>query len=263
LPRIGRRRREFRMKGNQGLNMRSRGKCTLATIVLITFVAFGLVSWLAGLHVQAQTESHISSVSLPSMTLTIVASNGSEIVLDETDIGNMTSHRATGGRINSVGTISGVGNYTGVTINTFCALVGGFHQGQTFRVTAVDGYNMTFTYAQVNGDFVTYDSATGQQTQHNQSLTTILAYHFNDVNLTSGGPLRFAIVGSESLCTNSTYWVQKVVKLEILANVGGYLIPTNTFDLLAPYIGTTIIALVGTVAVSVYWKRTQRRKNNK
>jgi hypothetical protein len=194
------------------------------------------------------------------MTLTIVASNGVQMVLNETDIGNMASYRAAGGRINTVGTISGVGNYTGVPINTLCALVGGLHSSQTLRVTAVDSYNTTFTHAQINGDFVTYDNVTGQQVQHNQSLTAILAYHFNDLNLTSGGPLRFAIVGPEGLCTNSTYWVQKVVKLEILGAVGGYLIPINKIDLLAPYIGTTMIVLVGTIAVSVYWKRAQRRK---
>jgi len=72
-----------------------------------------------------------------------------------------------------------------------------------------------FTYAQINGDFPTYDTD-GQLVVHNESLVAILAYHFADLNLTSDGPLRFAIVGSEGLYTNSTYWVQKVVKLEIL-----------------------------------------------
>jgi PKD repeat protein len=114
-----------------------------------------------------------------------------------------------------VGTRSGLGNYTGVPINTFCEMVGGLHSGQTFRVTASDNMTQDFTYAQVNGDFATYDAA-GQQAPHNQSLTTILAYHFNDINLTSDGPLRFAVVGPEGLYTNSTYWVQKVIKLEIL-----------------------------------------------
>jgi hypothetical protein len=74
---------------------------------------------------------------------------------------------------------------------------------------------MNYTYAQVNGDFVTYD-ASGNQVPHYQQLRTILAYYFNDKNLTKGGPLRFAIVGPEGLYTNSTYWAQKAVMLEIL-----------------------------------------------
>jgi PKD repeat protein len=111
--------------------------------------------------------------------------------------------------------MSGLGNYTGVAINTFCEMVGGLHAGQILRVRAADNLTQNFTYAQVNGDFATYD-ATGQKVTHNQSLTTVLAYHFNDNNLTSDGPLRFAVVGPEGLYTNSSYWVQKVVRLEIL-----------------------------------------------
>jgi hypothetical protein len=71
----------------------------------------------------------------------------------------------------------------------------------------------------VNGEFATYDPVTGNPVQHNQSLTPILAYFFNDANLTTGssgdGPLRLAIVGPEGLATSSSYWVKRVVKLEI------------------------------------------------
>jgi hypothetical protein len=198
------------------------------------------------------------------MTLTIIGPSGTQVVLHETDIGSMTSHRDVGGRINSVGTLSGWGTYTGVTINTFCDLVGGIHSSQTLRVTASDNYNMTFTYAQVNGDFATYN-ATKHRVNHTQPLTTILAYHFNDMNLTSGGPLRFAIVGPEGLYTNSTYWVQKVVKLEILGQaVGGYVNQIDTIGLLAPWISLVSIVTVATASViaSVVYLRRRKRQQN-
>jgi PKD repeat protein len=186
------------------LNRLSKDKFTLIIcIVLSMFV------------VTAQIMTASASVNLPHMTLTIIGSKGTTVVLNETGIGNLPSHRAVGGRINSVGTKSGLGNYTGVPINTFCQMVGGLHLGQILRVTASDSFVQNFTYAQVNGDFATYDNS-GHKVQHNQTLTTMLAYYFNDKNLTSGGPLRFAIVGPEGLYTNSTYWVQKVVKLEVL-----------------------------------------------
>jgi hypothetical protein len=156
-----------------------------------------------------------ASVNLPPMTLTIIGSKGTTVVLNQTSIGNLTSYRAVGGRINKVGTMSGLGNYTGVPINTFCQMVGGLHLGQTLRVTGSGNYVLNFTYAQVNGNWTTYGS-NGNKVQHNQSLTTILAYYFNGKNLTSGGPLRFAIVGPEGLYTTSSYWVQGVSKLEIL-----------------------------------------------
>lgn len=70
----------------------------------------------------------------------------------------------------------------------------------------------------MNGNFTTFDTLTGQQVPHNQSLTPILAYYVDGANLSSDeGPLRLAIVGPERLATESTYWVKFVVKMEILS----------------------------------------------
>lgn len=162
-----------------------------------------------------------ASVNLPSMTLTVTSSNGQSVVLHQGDIGNLSSYTAWGGTINKVGTIKNRGPYTGVPINTLCNLVGGIQKGQTLRVTGGDGYKMNFTYWQVNGNFATYNNATGLKVAHNQSLTAILAYYFQGKNLTYsyGSSLRFAIVGPEGLLTNSSYWASYAVKLEILGTV--------------------------------------------
>jgi hypothetical protein len=152
------------------------------------------------------------------MNLTIVAPNGTQLVLDSADIGSLPSYRAFGGYKNQLGNIRGLGNYTGVPLTTLCNLLGGINSSQCLSVTASDDYSMVFSYAQVHGDFVTYDPTTGEEVQHNEPLTTILAYYKNDANLSSddGGPLRLAIVGPEGLATNSTYWVKWVVRLAIL-----------------------------------------------
>jgi len=174
-----------------------------------------------------------ASVDLPPMTLTVVAPDGTQVVLNETDIGNLTSYRAYGGYKNSLGILKGLGNYTGVPINTFCEMIGGIRSGYSVHIIASDGYLKIMSYEEVNGAFVTYDNVTGEEVQHNQTLTPMLAYHYNDLNLSSSdGPLRVAIVGPEGLCTNSTFWVKKVVRLEVHANLQ----PMNL----------TIIALNGT-----------------
>jgi hypothetical protein len=118
---------------------------------------------------------------------------------------------------NVLGNVKGLGNYTGPSLNTFCNLVGGMNNNTALRVTASDNYTQTLSYDMVNGAFTTYDPVTGNPTPHYESLTPILAYYFNDANLTSdgGGPLRLAIVGPEGLATYSSYWVKWVVKLEI------------------------------------------------
>ena len=155
--------------------------------------------------------------NLQPMNLTLVALNGAQTVLNETTIGTLAALRGVGASRNQLGIVKNLGNYTGPTLNTLCNLVGGVNRTTVLRVTAVDGYNQTLSYDQVNGAFPTFDNATGLPVQSNQSLTPLLAYYFNDANLSSSdGPLKLAIIGPEGLATSSSYWIKGVVKLEIL-----------------------------------------------
>jgi hypothetical protein len=201
----------FNLKHNQFAK-----KSVFAIIaLLLTSTVYTVV-----LQYPSRFQAHASFVNLPPISLTVVGFNGTQVVLNETDIGNLASYRAYGGYKNQLGYLKGLGNYTGVPINTFCEMVGGIHSGYNVHVIASDGYLKIMSYAEMNGDFVTYDNVTGEEVQHNQTLTPILAYHYNDLNLSSSdGPLRSAIVGPEGLCTGSTYWVKKVVRLEIHANL--------------------------------------------
>jgi hypothetical protein len=84
------------------------------------------------------------------------------------------------------------------------------------RIIAADNYSKTFNYEEVNGAFATYNVTDGQPLEHTEPLTPILAYHFNDANLSlSDGPLRVAIIGPEGLATSSSYWVKQIVRLEV------------------------------------------------
>jgi len=152
-----------------------------------------------------------------TMSLTLVAANGSVLVLNATDIAALPSYTGYGGFKNVLGNLKALGNYTGVPLNALCNLVGGINADESVNVSASDGYYQIFTYAQVDGDFVTYDNTTGQQVSHNKPLVPILAYWFNGANLSSDtGPLRLTIVGPEGLCTDSVYWVYKVVQIKII-----------------------------------------------
>jgi hypothetical protein len=201
-----------------GLNWRLKGKCFCAVCIVVSLIMVVLFTQNTDQTVQA-------SVNLQPITLTVIGANGTSVVLHEGDIGSYTSYTAYGGFINSLGNLGGLGTYTGVPINTLCNLVGGVHYGQTLLVNATDNYKWNFTYEQVNGDFVTYSNTTpSHRVSHNKPLTTMLAYYLNGKNLTSGpdgdGPLRFVIVGPEGLCTNSTYWVKRVWKLQVFKMLG-------------------------------------------
>jgi Dockerin type I domain/CARDB len=187
------------------------------SLLVVTMISLSVISMLLCQSYKIiEVASASSSVNLPPMNLTLVAPNGTQKVIHEGDIGNLTSYRAEGGYKNKLGTITGPDNYTGVPLTTLCDLVGGINQNGLLLITASDGYTTTFTYAQVNGDFVTYDPITGNPVTHNQSIVPILAYFKNDVNVSSSdGPLRIAIVGPEGLITGSSYWSKLVVKLEV------------------------------------------------
>jgi hypothetical protein len=160
-------------------------------------------------------EVRASAPQLPQMSLTIIGANGTQVVLNENDVAGLPSYRAYGGFKNILGIVKGLGNYTGVSLSTICALAGGLTNTSVVNVIASDNYSKTFTFDEVNGEFVTYDPATGEEVPHSQPLVPIVAYHFNDANITSDGPLRVAIVGPEGLATNSSYWVKWIVRVEI------------------------------------------------
>jgi DMSO/TMAO reductase YedYZ molybdopterin-dependent catalytic subunit len=183
---------------------------SLATSILtIAFLGFQFLSF---------TEAKTNLVGFPSMSLAVVGADGTQVFLNETGIAELPSYNGYGGFKNQLGTVRGLGNYTGVPLSTLCGLVGNLTSTSVVKVVASDDYSSNLTLDQVsNGNFTTYDS-NGDEVLHNQSLVPILAYHFNDVNITesSGGPLRLAMVGPEGLVTNSTYWVKWVVRIEVI-----------------------------------------------
>jgi hypothetical protein len=157
--------------------------------------------------------------NLPPMNLTLIAANGTQRILHAADIAQLSPFNGQGGFKTSVGSIRGVGNYTGVSLNALCNLVGGIGANDSVEITASDGYSMVFSYNQTNGKgFVTYDPATGVEVSNKELLTLVVAYHQNGANLTNdgGGPLRLVILGKEGLLTDGHYWVKWVVKIQIM-----------------------------------------------
>jgi hypothetical protein len=195
---------------------RLKGKSTFALTTMLSIVVLSSLVW----NCQFAFHAQAFSIDLPSMTLTVVAPDGTQITLNEIDIGNMLSYRAYGGYRNTLGVIKGFGTYTGVPITSVCDTVGGILSGYSVSIIGVDGYSKKMSYEELNGALKTYDNVTGEEVQHNETLTAVLAYYYNDVNVSStDGPLRVAIVGPEGLCTSSTFWVKQVVRLEVHANL--------------------------------------------
>ena len=152
-------------------------------------------------------------------TLTVVAANGTEVVLCATDIAGLPAYTADGGSKSSSGSVKNIGVYTGVPILDLCDLIGGVTSGDSVTVTASDGYTSTYTYAQLNGqDIATYD-AEGNPLEATEPLTMIVAYNLDGEILSAedAGLLRIAVVGPEGVITAGNVWAKFVVQIEINA----------------------------------------------
>jgi molybdate/tungstate transport system substrate-binding protein len=154
---------------------------------------------------------------LPDLSLTLVALDGTETVLDETDIAELSAVEYEGGFMTSAGEIKAIGTYTGVPLSTLYNMVGGITNKTTVRVTASDDYSMVFTYDQLtSGEFITFDPVTGDEVEATKTIKVVLAYFCDGEPLDpSEGPLRTVAIGPEGLITEGHYWVKAVVKIEI------------------------------------------------
>jgi DMSO/TMAO reductase YedYZ molybdopterin-dependent catalytic subunit len=185
-------------------------KVAVAALILIVAVAAIAAIWLVYPLLQKR--------ALQPMNLMLVALNGTTVVLKESDISRLQSFESRGGFKTSAGSLRGTGTYTGVRLIDLCNLVGGINDTCSLRITASDGYSMVYAYDQVMGhNLVTFDPATGDEANHTQPLTTVLAYYRDgsDLNSEDGGPLRLAILGPEGLLTEGHWWIKYVVKIEI------------------------------------------------
>jgi len=157
-----------------------------------------------------------TAVELPELSLSLVALDGTETVLDENDIVELSTVEYEGGLMTSSGSIQSLGTYTGVALSTLYDMVGGITNKTILRVTASDGYAMVFTYEELtSGEFITFDPATGDEVEHTQNIDVVLAYLCDGEPLADDGPLRTAALGPEGYITEGHFWVKWVVKIEI------------------------------------------------
>jgi DMSO/TMAO reductase YedYZ molybdopterin-dependent catalytic subunit len=150
--------------------------------------------------------------------LTLRGNETKVYTLDE--IKAMLSYTAGAGFKKSSGAIVGPYTYKSVNVTYLAGLVGGLTPSNSVKVTASDGYAMTYTYNQIMGDLTTYNATTGEP-EPDGHVTMVLAYEEggNPIPNEYGGPLRVAFVGPDSPITDGHFWIKWVNKIEILGGV--------------------------------------------
>jgi DMSO/TMAO reductase YedYZ molybdopterin-dependent catalytic subunit len=186
----------------------------LAT-ALIAVIIVGAVGW------QYFIQPKIPETpAIPTLKLTLVGVNGTVKNITEKDITSMQNIVMKGGYKTSAGSIRGISNYTGVKLSDVLKLIGGINQENSLRVTAADEYSMVYTWEELSGNFLTFDPATGDETNNTKPFIPVLAYLDAGKPLASSdGPLRFVILGEEGLITEGHFWVKQTVKIEVIPGV--------------------------------------------
>jgi DMSO/TMAO reductase YedYZ molybdopterin-dependent catalytic subunit len=137
------------------------------------------------------------------------------VVLNMSDIAAMPSFSGRSGFFTTVGIVNGPFNVKGVKLLDLCDLVGGVNSSEFVRVSAIDEYSMVFSYNQLHGEFITYNTSLHEV--DNDGLTVAIIYEQDGVPLIEdcGRPLRIALIGNNVL-TEGMYWVKWINKIEIL-----------------------------------------------
>lgn len=152
------------------------------------------------------------------VVLALVGPNGSQSFTLE-QLQTLPATEGYAGIKSSTGKITPPAKFTGVSLEALLGLIGGLQEGQGVNIVAEDGYAMTMSYAQaLQGDFIAYDPATGDEIKPEGPLTVILAYAMEGQPLPqkSDGTLRVVVVSAKNDQVVDGHWsVKWVNRIEI------------------------------------------------
>jgi DMSO/TMAO reductase YedYZ molybdopterin-dependent catalytic subunit len=135
------------------------------------------------------------------------------------DLKKLPAIEGQAGSKSSSGKITVPALYKGVLLTDVLKETGGADSTMGIQVEAKDGYAMTFSYDQiVNGDYITYDPATGNEIEFEEPLQTILAYEVDGkpLNAEQDGTLRLMVVSKSPMQVVDGHWTIKfAVKVKI------------------------------------------------
>ena len=187
----------------------------IGILLIFTIVVAGLAG--CGGHTTTVTVS-ASTNTAGAATLTVV--NGTLTkTLTLAEIKALPVVSGSTGDITSSGTIQGPYSYKGVAMIDILKAVGGITSDNAIRISAKDGYSMTFSYNQVvkGAEFPTYDNTTGKEVTPAGTITLFLAYEKDGQPIDDTvGPLRIGIMAPGQV-TDGHWWIKWAQKIEVIS----------------------------------------------
>jgi DMSO/TMAO reductase YedYZ molybdopterin-dependent catalytic subunit len=194
-----------------------RHRISISTLFMIFF--FGLSITACG---PKPTGTPVST-EVTGTVLELVGPNGGR-ALNMAELKTLPVTEGQGGIKSSTGQITIPEPFKGVSLKDLVAAIGvPFDATMGVAVTAEDGYSMTFSYDQVmNGTFIAYDPAIGNEMTTHDPLTAIIAYEHNGepLNFTEEGNLRLIVVSPKNNQVVDGHWSVKWVNRVEVQPVG-------------------------------------------
>lgn len=196
--------------------------------IFILLLVFSMI--LTACATSSAVNTQASSQASTDKILTLVGPKGGNIfTLAQLEELPVTEGQA--GIKSSTGQITIPESFKGVALKDLVTYLNvAFDPSMGVTITAEDGYSMTFSYDQVmNGDFIAYDPATGNELPNHDPLIAILAYEHNGQPLNSKeeGTLRIVVVSTKNNQVVDGHWSVKWVN-QVEVKVAGQ---TWTLDL--------------------------------
>ena len=171
-----------------------------------------------------------NDIATTDRILTLVGPKGGNI-LTLAQLKELPAIQGQAGIKSSTGQITIPELFKGVALKDLVAYLNvAFDPSMGVTITAEDGYSMTFSYDQVmNGNFVAFDPATGNELPTHDPLTAMIAYEHNGqpLNTSEEGRLRLVVVSPKNNQVVDGHWSVKWVNKVEVTTVG----ETWTLDL--------------------------------
>jgi len=195
-----------------------------AIIITLTFFMTPLIS--AGTIFQPNS-SDLSMDGIGATNAITLTYNGQQKTYSIEDLLAFDSISGSGGKIKVTGTISGPYEYTGVLITTLAHEFPGL--SSTFSLVAIadDGYTVSYTYDEIQGNVMVYDTE-GQEIGIG-GVSMILAT-MEDGQTDYDGAYRIAFINDDEPITDAPLWAKYIVELEFIDESTDGIPPTLTLE---------------------------------
>ncbi len=190
--------------------------------MLTTFdkIVIGALVGIIILNIAFQIYIRLPSDEVEEEDILIVFYNEKKWEYTLSELQDIDEYSGTGSMMTQMG-IKGPYNFTGIRFNEL------FHDlkinGGTLGawVIAADGYNMTFTSAELQGNITVFDESGNSS----DALVRLLLVYSQDGVLLEreDGPLRLAYVGDCNCVTPASYWIKQVREITFFKEVNNLL----------------------------------------